>query len=204
MSLTAAAATFALLAFATFHAAPACAGQRAPARRTDQETAANRRHNELRLAQLEPGKDKLRKAIALFGPHYSRVVPDSRDSAAWVDGTGGRVVRIDTNREGVIDTITVSTIDSLLEQKGRPHSGAVSSRLLRTGRGLGLGDAASRALELYGAPNSRGPSTRGSRALEFLFYAFDWAGPEVPQVLEVYCDQQSGRVVEITLAAPTL
>jgi hypothetical protein len=41
-----------------------------------------------------------------------------------------------------------------------------------------------------------------------MYYAFDWAGPDVPQVMEVLCskekDGQSGRVLEITLAAPSL
>jgi hypothetical protein len=40
------------------------------------------------------------------------------------------------------------------------------------------------------------------------YYAFDWAGPDVPQVMEVVCtkeqDGQPGYVVEITLAAPSL
>jgi len=41
-----------------------------------------------------------------------------------------------------------------------------------------------------------------------LYYAFDWAGPDVPQVMEVVCtapkDGSSGRVAEITLAAGSL
>jgi hypothetical protein len=41
-----------------------------------------------------------------------------------------------------------------------------------------------------------------------LYYAFDWAGPDVPQVMEVLCaveqDGKLGRVVEITLAASSL
>jgi hypothetical protein len=41
-----------------------------------------------------------------------------------------------------------------------------------------------------------------------LYYAFDWAGPDVPQVMEVLCtaqkDGEPGRVVEITLAAASL
>jgi hypothetical protein len=39
-------------------------------------------------------------------------------------------------------------------------------------------------------------------------YAFEWAGPDVPHVMEVLCtpekDAKPGRVVEITLAAPIL
>jgi hypothetical protein len=45
---------------------------------------------------------------------------------------------------------------------------------------------------------------RGSRELDLLYYAFDWAGTRVPQVMEVYCDHATGRVVEITLAFPSL
>ncbi|HEV2101325.1 MAG TPA: hypothetical protein VGR58_00970 [Candidatus Acidoferrum sp.] len=40
------------------------------------------------------------------------------------------------------------------------------------------------------------------------YYAFDWAGADVPQVMEVLCtretDGKPGRVVEITLAGPSL
>ncbi len=40
------------------------------------------------------------------------------------------------------------------------------------------------------------------------FYQFDWAGPDVPQVMEVLCtlekDGKPGRVVEIMLAAGSL
>jgi len=41
-----------------------------------------------------------------------------------------------------------------------------------------------------------------------LYYAFDWAGPDVPQVMEVVCTAPkegiTGLVVEITLAANSL
>ena len=57
---------------------------------------------------------------------------------------------------------------------------------------------------VYGEPDSRGPSTRQDEETEFLYYAFDWAGSEVPQVLEVTCNQKTGRVVQITLAAQSL
>jgi len=77
-----------------------------------------------------------------------------------------------------------------------------------TGRGLRLGDAAARAVQLYGKPDSRSPSTKGGQRLELLYYAFDWAGSDVPQVMEVVCtvgkNGEPGRVVEITLAASSL
>ena len=65
-----------------------------------------------------------------------------------------------------------------------------------------------RVFELYGQPGSRGPSTKDGQQLELLYYAFDWAGPDVPQVMAVLCTPGSsakpGRVVEITLMAPSL
>ena len=74
--------------------------------------------------------------------------------------------------------------------------------------GLRLGDSANRVTRLYGKPDSRSPSTKGGQKLELLYYAFDWAGPDVPQVMEVLCtvgkDGEPGRVVEITLAASSL
>lgn len=60
----------------------------------------------------------------------------------------------------------------------------------------------------HGNPDSRSPSTKNGQPLELLYYAFDWAGPDVPQVMEVVCTAEKegkpGRVVEITLAAGSL
>jgi hypothetical protein len=78
----------------------------------------------------------------------------------------------------------------------------------RTGLGLRLGHSCSKAVSLYGNPDSRSPSTKDGQPLELLYYAFDWAGPDVPQVMQVVCtvdkDGQAGRVVQITLAASSL
>ncbi|MBS1840842.1 MAG: hypothetical protein JST77_08330 [Acidobacteria bacterium] len=80
--------------------------------------------------------------------------------------------------------------------------------LLATGSGLAVSDPAERVVLLYGEPTSRSPSTKNGQPLELLYYAFDWAGPDVPQVMEVVCtvpkDGTPGRVVEITLAAGSL
>jgi hypothetical protein len=162
------------------------------------------RHNELRLAGLHPGKTRLARVTALHGSHYRRVFPDSADLLAWVDRRSNHVLRVNVDESGLIQTVSVSAIDSLLDE--RPEAAAVnlSARALATGRGLELGDKRERVIALYGQPNSTGPSTRGARELELLYYAFDWAGSDVPQVMEVYCDRPAGRVVEITLAAPSL
>jgi hypothetical protein len=67
---------------------------------------------------------------------------------------------------------------------------------------------ASAAILLYGNADSRSPSTKNGQPLELLYYAFDWAGPDVQQVMEVVSTAPKagapGRVVEITLAAGSL
>ena len=77
-----------------------------------------------------------------------------------------------------------------------------------TGKGLVLGEPTTKVVQLYGAPDSRSPGTKDGQPLELWYYAFDWAGPDVPQVMEVLCtkekDGEPGRVAEITLAAPSL
>ena len=61
---------------------------------------------------------------------------------------------------------------------------------------------------MQGEQDLKSPSTRDGQPLELGYYAFDWAGTDVPQVMEVLCtrakDGQPGRVVEITLAASSL
>jgi hypothetical protein len=74
----------------------------------------------------------------------------------------------------------------------------------QTGHGMKLGDTRARVVETYGQPASTGPSVKGARELELLYYAFDWAGSNVPQVMEVSCERATGRVVEILLAFPSL
>src|SRR6202000_1854415 len=90
---------------------------------------------------------------------------------------------------------------------GNASASAVRSRWV-SGHGLLIGSSCSRVLELYGQPGSRGPSTKDGQQLELLYYAFDWAGPDVPQVMAVLCtpgnSAKPGRVVEITLMAPSL
>jgi hypothetical protein len=93
--------------------------------------------------------------------------------------------------------------------KGRATDCATeSAKLWATGRGLKLDDDVNTVSRLYGPPDSKSPSTRDGQPLELWYYAFDWAGPDVPQVMEVLCtreqDGKPGRVVEITLAAPSL
>ena len=78
----------------------------------------------------------------------------------------------------------------------------------RTERGLRVCDECRQTVALYGNPDSCSPSTEAGQPLELLYYAFDGAGSDVPQVMQVVCtpekDRQPGRVVEITLAASSL
>lgn len=166
-----------------------------------QDGATPKRDNEVTVAGLRPGKDLLATAEKQFrGKHL--FVEESERSAVWKDQCTGRFVRVEFGAKRVIQSVTVS---SLGEQMGDCTSKRwpLAADKLKTGKGLALNQSLERVSELYGEPESRSPSTQTGRELELLVYAFDWAGSDVPQVMEVWCDRATGRVVEITLAFPS-
>jgi hypothetical protein len=172
-----------------------------------QQGKAPRRANELALAGLRPGKDTLAAAKKLYGEQHVVASPDD-NAWTWKNVCEKRALRIEPDGRGVVQFITVSAEDEPDEGRrgdcGEKPEARRHSEMWRTGKGLALGDSRERVVALYGAPNSGGPSTGGNRELELMFYAFDWAGSDVPQVMEVYCDRATSRVVQITLAFPSL
>ena len=161
---------------------------------------AKERANELTLAGLRPGRDTRATALARY--HKPWGASDEK-TAMWRDLCRGRELRVDFGENDVVESITVSVMTG-------PHYDCVSgtagmpAETWRTGHGLALTETRERVVAVYGEPDSRGPSTRQDEETEFLYYVFDWAGSEVPQVLEVTCNQKTGRVVQITLAAQSL
>ncbi len=166
-----------------------------------QLSATPKRANELTLAGLRPGKDALADADAHYKKKSRSAEPDGR--VVWMDGCRRRTLELEVRGKDMIQSVTVSSLNPSGDCNGEFHD-PLRSTLWKTGRGLKLGDPRDRIIELYGEPNSSGPSTKGTRELELLFYAFDWAGSDVPQVKEVSCDRATGRVVEITLASQSL
>ena len=162
---------------------------------------AGRRANEVALAGLRPGRDAAAKAIELYKAADAPKQPGASE-LTWTDRCTRQllVVEIDANRQ--IRTVRATEARSLAGNCGPVRTA------WRTGLGLAVGDPAARVVKLYGEPDSRSPGTRDGQRLELLYYAFDWAGPDVPQVMEVLCtvggEGEPGRVVEITLAAASL
>ncbi len=165
-----------------------------------------KQYSELTLAGLRPGRDSLATALKRYKAKYS-----SNDASAdgeklaekqWGDACTGHSLTLRVDARGVIQEITVS---SLVPQDGKCESrrtDVLDEKGWVTGSGLHLGDSQDHVAELYGEPNSSGPSVKGNNELEFLHYPFNWAGSDVPQVMEIYCARDTGRVVEITLAYP--
>ena len=163
-----------------------------------------RRANELTLAGLRPGRDALAAALKRYNEKYISGDRATADVKQWRDPCTGRTLSLELDGRSMIQAITVS---SLVPQEGKCEDrrfGTIAVQNWVTGRGLRLGDPQDRVVQLYGEPNSSGPSVNGDRELEFLYYAFDWAGADVPQVMEIHCARENGRVVEMTLAFPSL
>ena len=170
---------------------------------TPQTGPGRKRANELTLAGLRPGRDALAAALKRYKTKY--VNDQGRGGTrAWADTCSGRSLVLESDANMVIQGITVSALGSQTGKCGNRSFDALDMKDWVTGRGLQLGDTQDRVTELYGEPNSTGPSVKGDKELEFLYYAFDWAGSAVPQVMEIYCARDTGRVVEITLAYPSL
>jgi hypothetical protein len=157
--------------------------------------------NELTLSGIQPGKQKLAAVEKLFAD-LRAVSTDPGSPRTWEETCSGRKLTLEVDQEGVIQSVDVSlgngrdTCKNAHDEK--------REQLWETGQGLKLGETYQRMVEIYGPPNSSGPSMKEQRELQLAFYMFDWAGPDVPQVMEVSCEKAGGRVVEIMLASPSL
>jgi hypothetical protein len=165
------------------------------------------RANELTLAGIRPGRDTLAAEQKKFPPGLTAKAADSvgaQDAVGiptWTD-CRERTLSLEVDAADRIQSVDIEAPRSQAPLScGRPLP---PERFWSTGRGLRLNDSRERVLAIYGAPGSRGPSVKNGRELELLYYAFDWAGPDVPQVMEISCERSTGRVVEILLAAPSL
>jgi hypothetical protein len=173
---------------------------------TNVSTAATQRNDELSLAGLRPGRDDMTKAERLFRKPSATKYDGT--NKIWQDPCHHQLLSVIPDPNGTIQEVRVAQTNANSASTEACASAAEPHSRWVTGHGLVIGDACSRVVALYGQPGSRGPSTKDGQQLELLYYAFDWAGPDVPQVMAVLCTSERnakpGRVVEITLAAPSL
>jgi len=156
--------------------------------------------NELTLAGLRPGRDSVANAFKHYKQKYL-VSKTSADSKEWRDTCTGHSLALAVDPQLIIQEITVSLLV--------PRDGNCDNRRFEflnlddwvTGKGLRLGDSRNRVVELYGEPNSSEPVVRDDADFEVLQFDFAGVGPDVPQAMRVYCQLESGRVVEITLSS---
>jgi hypothetical protein len=166
------------------------------------KSAAGHRTNELTLAGLTPGRDTIARARQLnqkIDPHS--VTHDAQ--TVWLDPCRQQSLAVDFDSDQKVQVIRATQIPAADNCKPQTLPSP-----WRTGHGLRIGDSAAKALQIYGEPDSRSPSTKGGQPLELWYYAFDWAGADVPQVMEIVCTRETeghaSQVTEITLAAPSL
>lgn len=179
-------------------ALPASAGAQRDS--TPSREDAPKRASEATLAGLRPGRDVLAAAFKRYKEKYL-VSKTSTSSKEWRDTCTGHSLALAIDPRSVIQQVTVSLLV--------PRDGNCDNRRFEflnldgwiTGRGLRLGDSRNRVVELYGEPKSSEPVVREDADLELLEFDFAWAGTDVPQAMQVYCERDSGRVVEISLFA---
>jgi hypothetical protein len=166
--------------------------------------AKDSRANELTVAGFRPGRDKLAAARTRIGNKLPMTEDEPDRVISWHEFCYGQNLKIEADKNGVIQTLDLSAMEPVHRCSPEALAAAQQTGYWKTGRGLALGDSRKRVVALYGLPASNGPSQEGDERRELLYYAFDWAGSDVPQVMEVSCDKATGRVVEIMLAFPSL
>jgi hypothetical protein len=174
--------------------------------RGPQQSAAqspNHRGYETILAGLRPGHDSVVIAEKRFKTKNLAEEPNSA-SREWRDDCSGRSIRLELNAKSVIQSVTITTLGSQEGKCGERRPEFLDPKNWVTGLGLRIGDSQDRVVGLYGEPNSSGPASKNGQELALMYYQFDWAGADVPQVMEILCARDTGRVVEITLAFPSL
>jgi hypothetical protein len=159
--------------------------------------------NETLLAGLRPGRDTFAIAEKRFKPKNLSEERDSR-LKEWLDTCSGRSIRLELDAKSVIQSVTITTLGPRTGKCTERQAEFLDSKYWATGLGLRIGDSQDRVTDYYGEPNSSGPASKNGQDLALMFYQFDWAGSDVPQVMEVLCARDTGRVVEITLAFPSL
>jgi hypothetical protein len=186
------------LAAASTAAAP---GARTSPRSAGQNTVHH--GNETMLAGLRPGHDTFAVAEKRFKAKNLSEEPNS-GSKEWRDDCSGRSIRLQLDAKSVIQSVTITTLGSQEGKCSDRRPDFLDPRNWLTGLGLRMGDSQDRVIGLYGEPNSSGPASKNGMELDRMNYQFSWAGSDVPQVMELLCARDTGRVVEITLAFPSL
>jgi hypothetical protein len=162
-----------------------------------------RHTNETLLAGLRPGRDTFAVAEKRFKGKSLSEEPNA-GSREWRDDCSGRSIRLEVDAKSVIQSVTITTLGTQEGKCSDRRPDFLDPRNWLTGLGLRMGDSQDRVVALYGEPNSSGPASKNKQELELMYYQFDWAGSDVPQVMEVLCARDTGRVVEVTLAFPSL
>jgi hypothetical protein len=152
---------------------------------------------------LRPGRDTLAIAEKRFKAKGFSADANSGFKELR-DDCSGRSIRLEVDAKSVIQSITITTLGSQEGKCSDRRPDFLDPKNWLTGLGLRIGDSQDRVVGLYGEPNSSGPASKNGQELDQMNYQFGWAGPDVPQVMELLCARDTGRVVEITLAFPGL
>ncbi len=150
--------------------------------------------SELALAGLRPGRDKLARAVALYGRRYTEAYRNTPDILMWADMRRQMFLKVELREDKTIVAVTVSSFGP-----DDAASVALPAAAASSGRGLRLGDPLEKSIRLYGEPYFQGPSLEAKRELILVVHKFSSEKDE-PQILETSYDPKTRRLVKMTLS----
>jgi len=166
-----------------------------PAQKPAQKSKAAPRA-EVLLAGLQPGRDRLARAVQLYGSQYVAAYPKAPDLLLWADSLKHVYLQIELTEDKTINAVTVASHGPNAVPPASLPAAAASS-----GSELRLGDPLEKALRIYGKPYFRGPSSEGGRELLLVVHKFN-VPENLPQVLETSYDPKTRKLVKIMLSFP--
>ena len=78
----------------------------------------------------------------------------------WLDACSGRAIRVELDGKPVIQSITITSLESQDGKCEGKRANFLDSKNWETGLGLRIGDSQDRVSSIYGEPNSSGPASK--------------------------------------------
>lgn len=161
---------------------------------------ANQYLGETKLAGLRPGKDTPKTFQRKI--RWESHALDRSSDHSYDEQCNCQTVDVYPDRSVLPTKVSVSEV-------GEPTiADCVAGAYLRhsrtwlgSGRRLHIGVTRDDAVKIYGKPESETSGTESKSVIKSMTYDYRWAGPKVPQMLQIESGTPDGKVIKMTLSA---